>query len=205
MALAIGKSNDAHTAAAKILERLNNLAFEPIALAQIAGFLKIALEQGIVRAESRTYLDNLLKILKENFEKNLKNQTPLNLAVWAELVNTFVDVEQEFSDKVAEWLKEQQLSNGAFPESTISDFAYTRGTGKIFEVLALQPEKNKEAVTNALQWLLSMQYDEENTFFIPEEIRPKILGSFRHDYFNPEAWIDATGHALLGGAQFMGK
>ena len=143
----------------------------------------------------------------------------MNLVVWAELVNVFLGVDEEFSDSVAVWLKKHQLPNGAFPESTHSassgqaesDFVYTptpnlvwgytRGTGKIFEVLALAPEKNKAAIANVLQWLFSMQYDGENTFFIADTIRPMIVGGFRHDYLNQELWIDSAAHVILGGTR----
>ena len=127
----------------------------------------------------------------------------MNLAQWAELVNTFWGVDQPFAEKVLDWLKAQQLPSGAFPESTASDFVYTRGTGKISEVLALDPERNRTAIEAVLPWLIAMQYDEENTFFIPPEARPKILGAFRHDYLNPEAWVDSAGHVLLGGARLL--
>ncbi|MFY9461955.1 MAG: AMMECR1 domain-containing protein, partial [Candidatus Sungiibacteriota bacterium] len=195
LALASGRLPEAALAASKILDRLNSLNFEAIAFSQIASFFKK------MSGADRRFLapfENLAKILKENFDKNLKSRQPMSLAVWAELVNTFRDVEPEFSQKVAEWLMGNQLQNGAFSESTASDFVYTRGTSKIFEVLALEQEKNKEAIEKALDWLFSMQYDEENAFFVPEEIRPKILGAFRHDYFNHETWIDSAGHLLLG-------
>lgn len=200
LAFCLGKSNDATATANRILGRLNTLNFESITFAQIASFFKI-LPQKDRRIKST--LENLSTALKENFERGLKKGTAMNLAVWVELVNTFQGIDNEFSEKIADWLKNQQLPSGAFPESTHSDFVYTRGTGKIFEVLALSSQANKEVIAKTLHWLLSMQYDEENMFFISKVIRPKILGAFRHDYFNQEAWIDAAGHILLGGARLL--
>lgn len=209
LCLAFGKPNDAVVAAGKIFERLNNLSFEPILFSQIASFLKVLPGD---REKYSKALETICGMLKSSFEKNMQDNASMspvrgaasngvNLALWAELVNVFSGLDEEFSNRVADWLKQQQLPNGAFPDSTISDFVYVRGTGKILEVLALEPKKNKEAIETSLEWLLSTQYNDENTFFVLEEIRPRIIGGFRHDYFNQEAWIDATGHILLGAAR----
>ncbi len=200
LALVLKKPKDATDVAIIILNNLNQLNFEPILFAQVASFLKVlpkSYENFLITFEK------LALILKENFEKNLRDGHEINLAVWAELVNTFTDTDKEFSDRVVDWMKKQQLPSGAFPESTTSNFAYTRGTGKILEVLALEPHKNKESIKNVLAWLLEMQYDEENMFFIPKEIQLRIVGGFRHDHFNQEAWIDAAGHVLLGAARLV--
>lgn len=210
LALSLNKSREAAMAAEKILARLPGLSFEPIAFSQIASFFKNLPGKD---KHATSALENLLAILKGNFERNTKKGRLMNLASWAELVNTFIGVDNEFAGQVAEWLKNKQLPSGAFPESTESNFAsapapnlawgYTRGTGKIFEVLMMTSEENMGAITRALAWLLNMQYDEENTFFIPSANRSRVLGGFRHDYFNHEAWIDAAGHVLLGGARMM--
>ena len=200
LALTLSKPDEAMDVANKICSRLGTLNFEPITHAQIASFLKV------ISKSSENFSVTFQKlglIIKENFEKQLQEKKSMNLAVWAELVNTFSEIDQEFSDKVADWLKNQQLPSGAFPESTVSDFVYIRGTGKIFEVLALGSDKNKETTTRALAWLFSMQYNEENTFFVPAALRTRVLGGFRHDGFNHEAWIDAAGHVLLGGVRFL--
>lgn len=212
LSLSLNKSREAATAAEKILARLPGLSFEPITFSQIASFLKNLPGKN---QHATLALENLSATLKENFERNTKRGLLMNLAVWAELVNTFIGVDNEFANQVAEWLKNKQLPTGAFPESTGSNSAasitpnlawgYTRGTGKIFEVLAFEPEKNKAALDNVLKWLFSMQYDEENSYFIPSEIRPRIIGAFRHDYFNPDCWIDAAGHAILGVSRLFKK
>lgn len=202
LSTSLKKQKEAGLAASKILQRANT-KIDTISRAQIVSFLKNWLKNVTTASEAQNYLERLLKNLKDSFEKNLKNNAAMNLAVWAELVNTFSVIDQEFSEKVADWLKAKQLADGAFPESTESNFVYTRGTGKIFEVLALDHAKNKKSLEKALTWLTSMQYDEENTFFIKPEIKQKILGGFRHDYFNHEAWIDAAGHLLLRSSSFV--
>ena len=217
LSVALGKIKDACSAGDKLLERSGAFSFDPITIAQIASFFKILSTSD---ARFSTPFKNLASILKENFERQTKEKNPMNLAVWAELVNVFSDVDQEFSENVAAWLKKHQMPNGAFPESihstshsilrvsdpmgsgqAESNFVYTRGTGKIFEVLALAPEKNKEAITNVLRWLFSMQYDGENTFFTADTVRPMIIGGFRHDYLNQELWIDSAAHVILGGTR----
>ena len=200
LSVVLGKTKEARSVGEKLLERSDAFLFDSITIAQIASFFKI-LSKNDTRFS--TPFKNFAAALKTNFEANLKKDSVMNLAVWAELVNVFSGVDQEFSENVALWLKKHQLPNGAFTESTNSNFVYTRGTGKIFEVLALDPKKNKAAFERALTWLFSMQYNEENMFFVPEEICPKILGGIRHDYFNQEAWIDSAGHYLFGGMRFI--
>lgn len=199
-ALSLGKSRIAVSVAEKIIELLPTLPFEAITFSQIASFFNEAVKHD---SRFRPALGNILAVLKGRFKEAVELGQPMNLAAWAELVNTFRDIDVDFSEKTSGWLKKQQLTSGAFPESTTSRFSYSRGTGKIFEVLALASEKNKEALARVLPWLLAMQYDEENTFFVPEKVRPRIIGAFRHDYFNHEAWIDAAGHILLGGARVI--
>ncbi len=200
LSLALGKSKDATLAAEKILVSFDNISFEPILFAQIASFLKVLPDN--VREYSQT-LENICGILKNTFEKNKRENVSMSLAAWAELMNVFSYTDNEFFIRVGEWLKSQQLPSGAFPESTFSDFVYARGSGKIFEVLTLEPERNKEAIEKVLTWLFSMQYNNENTFFISSENLPKISGGLRHDYFNQEAWIDAVSHLLLGGKRLL--
>ena len=211
LSIALEKTKEARSAGEKLLGRSGVFSFDPITIAQIASFFKVLFKDD---TRFSTPFKNLASILKENFEKQIKEKgsmnpvrgsasNGMNLAVWAELVNVFSGVDQEFSENVALWLKKHQLPNGAFPESTSSDFVYVRGTSKIFEVLALAPEKNKAAIANVLQWLFSMQYDEENTFFITETVRPMIIGGFRHDYLNQELWIDSAAHVILGGTRLI--
>lgn len=181
---------------------ISNIIFEPILFAQLAGFLKKISPRE--PSAGKLFL-KLSADLKKEFENRLNGKKSMNIASWAELINTFLETDRSFSQKIRDWLISFQLPNGSFPESETSRFSYTRGTGKIFEVLALDPEKNKEALDHALTWILSMQYDEENTFFITPAVRPQILGALRHDYFNPEAWIDAVGHMLLGSTRLLSK
>ncbi len=197
----------------KIISNSNKLNFEPVTFQQIAGFLL-----NLAVFENRFLKEGLrfAQISKENFDNNLKNKKSLNLAVWAELANIFLKIYKftndvrhlEYSKKVADWLLSYQLESGPgkmfgpFPTTSDSQFVYARGTGKIFEVLSLFSEF-KEKIERTIAWLLNMQYTEESTFFIPDEVKSKIIGGFRHDYFNQEAWIDSAGHFILGGARFL--
>jgi len=197
----------------KIISNNHKLNFEPVTFQQIAGFLL-----NLAVFENRFLKEGLkfAQVSKENFDSDLKNKKSLNLAVWAESVNIFLKIYKftndvrylEYSKKVADWLLSHQLESGPgkifgpFPATSGSQFVYTRGTGKIFEVLSQFPEF-KEKMERTIAWLLSMQYTEGNAFFISEEIKRKIIGGFRHDYFNQEVWIDSAGHFILGGARFL--
>src|SRR5690606_17709518 len=92
---------------------------------------------------------------------------------------------------------------GYFKQSMANDFGYTRGTSKIFEVLAVDTKKYASALRYAQSWLSSMQYNELNSFFIRPDFRKYVSGGFRHDYNNPDIWIDSSGHYILGASRIL--
>lgn len=116
---------------------------------------------------------------------------------------TLADEWQEKCIEMEHWYAAQQLTDGSFPIAPGKLFSYTRGTGKILEVLACRPKENSRVLERGLRWIETMQYTIENSFFIPIENREFFLGGFRHDAFNPEAWIDASAHMLLCIARLM--
>ncbi len=197
----------------KILNVIGDAEFDAITFQQIAGYFA-----ELAHYENK-FLESSVVFSRQAagfFEDCLKNKRGIDLAVHAELVNLFEklfwltqdNAYRVFSMKVSRWLLRYQLLHGPggiwgpFAESPESDFVYTRGTGKIFEVLASLVEYRENA-QKALAWLLAMQYTEENTFFVPQEFCSKIIGGFRHDYFNQEAWIDAAGHFIAGGIKYL--
>lgn len=195
LALSLRHTGDAQKAAFKLIENNAQPEFDPIVFAQVAGFLRQ------VRVAGADDLASLLEAeLKRRFRDFRRGHAPMGLAMWAELAPLFGESDPVFSEEVYEWILAQQLESGAFPDSTSSDFTYSRGTGKIVEVLASKKGKYKAEIAAALAWLFSMQYDRETMFFVPPEIRPTLHGSFRHDYMNQDAWIDAAGHILIGAA-----
>ncbi|MDP2837980.1 MAG: hypothetical protein Q8O53_01755, partial [Candidatus Moranbacteria bacterium] len=114
--------------------------------------------------------------------------------------------ERQWKDKALRmvvWYQSKQQKNGAFPYSPGSTFVYTRGTGKIFETLACFPEENKAMLEKVFAWLRTMQYTKENTFFMNQDEQTLLVGGFRHDAFNREAWIDASAHVILGATRLL--
>ena len=196
LALALGETMSALDAAECIKKRLSDIPREPITLLQIGNFFKQL-------KEFHRYAEIPINIAKKFFETEQARGGAQNLALWAEAVNASRGVDDAFSLRVEKWLVSRQLSDGSFPASTKGGLPYARGTGKIFEVLALNPEKNSAVIKKTLTWLVSMQYDRESAFFIRPEIYSNINGAFRHDDLNQEAWIDAAGHVLLGVARLI--
>lgn len=207
LAISLGEHKGA-LAAATAISSSTGLAFEPILFSQIASFFA-----EYAKSDSRylTHAQHYAGIANERFKKEKREKAAMPLALWAELANSFMQLaeitnqeqQQMTAEGIFDWLEGQQLANGAFPESTVSDFAYTRGTSKILEVLARHPQ-NKNAVLNkALLWLLSMQFNDDSSFFVGERLRPRLMGAFRHDYLNQEAWIDSAAHFILGGAALL--
>ena len=165
----------------------------PLPLAQALSLLT----QSPHRADAARRADSIPGELQRLFDhaRARQSETPMSLAEWAEVAA--LPVPSGLAQDVWSWLCAQQLPSGAFPDTTASDFVYSRGTGKIFEVLALGPDDGG-AVERAGRWLLAMQYRADSMFFIPTEHRALVLGGLRHDPFNADAWIDAAAHLLLG-------
>ena len=140
--------------------------------------------------------DTTSAALYDDFRRARDGKAPVSLAEWAELAASFAPDAPEARD-IADWLRSHQLADGSFPESTTSRFAYTRGTGKIFEVLA-HTSPGDDALARSLGWLRTMQYRDDSVFFVPEEHRARVLGGLRHDVYDTSAWVDAAGHLLIG-------
>jgi len=197
LARAAGDEDIVPTAEKKLLQT-SYASADTITLAQAASFLAPSSDAAQRRAE-------LHRELRSRFETGAGNREVMDLAVFAELVNVFHTSDPAFSKRVTEWLIKHQYSDGSFPQSARSSFSYARGTGKIFEVLALEPEANEAALLSAARWLSTMQYDDQNLFFVVQSRRDLLRGAFRHDYQNTDAWIDAAGHVLLGLSRIMSR
>lgn len=201
LALSLGERQGAERAAEELLGRLDTSSFEPILYSQAATFF--------IRSKNRAAASRLLGALQSEFLG--RQNSPRSLATWAEAAHAAflysrTGREDSFGTlykEVKQRLLAHQLENGAFPDFPGSRFAYTRGTGKIFEVLALEPEANRAALLHSLRWLFSMHYSEDAAFFVPERFLREVIGGFRHDELNHEAWIDAAGHVLLGTARIL--
>ena len=194
----LGYKDSVDVAAQIILEKVKTLPFHVLNYANIISFLSTLDHKPNINFNKE---ENLLK---QYFKNVVKNESEIvDLASVAELVHTFHHIDPNLSRDISQWLKTKQLSNGAFPASTMSNFVYTRGTSKIFEVLALDYGQNQSAVGTSFYWLQAMQYNTQNTFFIKPDVRQTVIGGFRHDYFNQEAWIDSAGHFLMGGSRLL--
>lgn len=203
-----GKKEEANEAAGDIYRHVDKLDYEPIAYLQMASlFLSFGKEAEKFWHKGEAMLSFTLR----DYENKLKKSEKFSLAFFPEALNGLLRLsaatqKDEWRDKacrMAQWLTKQQLSDGSFASVPGGSFAYTRGTGKIFEVLSLLPEENKEAICRAFGWLRMMQYGEENTYFVPEERKLRVSGGFRHDALNQEVWSDASSHVLIGGARLL--
>jgi hypothetical protein len=195
-ALCLGEEEAVVRASVAIALRLEpGVPREPLVLAHVASFFAALPDSW--RGETSERCASLRRELSHRFTQAKSESSPMSLAEWAEMAAAF-PVGSGPSREVTEWLTTKQLDSGAFPESTARDFAYTRGSGKILEVLALEPQECKTAIERCLNWLYPMQYRPDSMFFVPEEHRSLVVGGFRHDAFDTAAWIDAAAHFLLG-------
>jgi len=196
--------------AEKVLKAIPALPFDPLLHAHMLGFLNLISDNSLYSGDIESMRGSVTQTLKEYIARGMKEEQGLvehtpDLASFAEAVNVFFVKDPAFSKEVADWLAEKQLPNGAFPQSPKNNFTYTRGTSKVFEVLALYKTEYEKEINNALRWLFEMQYTKESSFFIDPAFHPKVLGGIRHDDLNQEAWIDSAGHTLLGAARLLSK
>lgn len=192
--------------AAKIIkEKL--VGIDESALQTISAINTLSFRVRLVKNGEGTYetlLDSFHNLVSRfNKEKNnlsTEIATYPELAVVAsELYKYYKDIRyKEIADEIFLWLKKHQRKDGAFAASVRGGQPYTRGTTKIFEVLALESEVNKESIHLALDWIWSMQYDANNTFYIRKNSIPYVTGSFRSSVGNTDAWIDSAAHFIIG-------
>jgi AMMECR1 domain-containing protein len=155
----------------------------------------------------RTYAETLYRTVVDRFLAALPHDNSLSLAAHAELVI----LAPLFNDaittrRIEQWYRELQHADGSFPNTPQSPFAYTRGTGKIFEVMADNPERYEEQLRKSASWMIDMQYDTDTTYFVPDpQKRRTLIGGFRHDALNQQAWIDAAAHFLIGAARLRSR
>lgn len=191
-----------------VKEQYTRVTYRPIMYAVLASlFAKLTLEgKGDYQAESLS----LTEAVFADFKKN-KSVPGTQLALYPELIYTFQLLHSltgqslylEQSEEVATWLIRQQLPNGSFPIWPDSSFAYTRGTGKIFEALALYPSRYGTPIEKSFEWLVRLKYTEDSLYFAEPSFRKRVVGGFRHDHANTEAWIDSAAHFLLGAARIL--
>jgi len=178
---------------------LNAEDVQPIMFLQAARFLAdMGDSQSLSRA--RAIFEKTLK----SFRARKDSGMPISLAEYADLLvvsRQLGDVYSTAQEEISVWYESHQSEDGSFPLPT--RVAYTRGTGKIFESLAYDPVRHARAIRRALPWLARMQYTPDSAFFIPHGRQPLCLGGFRHDALNTQAWPDAAGHVLLGGARLI--
>jgi hypothetical protein len=205
----------------KILERIGALEFEPIIFAQAGSFF-VRLSK-----KNREFFEPALKtavLVRDKFEEEIKKNKSMNAVFWAELVNLYVGIFEISGDnsylttaqKMGQWLFGYQQADGAFRSFKESEIVYVRGTGKIIEALAgifvidknkienvFDMEYYKKSLDQAIGWLIKMQYTSQNAYFIPQKNLDLALGGFRHDYFNPDLWVDSAGHLLLAVSRLL--
>jgi AMMECR1 domain-containing protein len=136
-------------------------------------------------------------VLRARFARAKESETfmPVN---WAETVALFWDEDRAFAHTVAD-----RIAACIFPDEkrARSLFAYTRGAGKILEVLALDKKRYHGEIERLEKWLQTMQYTEASSYFIPSDVRPRMLGALRHDWGNTDAWSDSVAHCLVAAAR----
>lgn len=146
-----------------------------------------------------------------DFLKRIQKKEHINLVSFAELAHAYVALwrasgnhaYRERARRVALLLKEPMMPNGAIPVARDIPHVLTRGCGKIFEVLASDPKEHTDALVAIFSWLKKLQFEETHGYCFPPERTARLIGGFRHDYANPEAWIDGAGHVLLGIARLL--
>lgn len=199
LATALEIYNEARQIGSTVIHQFSSQSFEPILFSQVSGLLK-QLPDIAGSVELSAQIENLLI---QKYEDAIKKKEKVYPAAWAELMSLLIPSDKSLADAIGKWLASHQKANGSFCAYSGSVYAYTRGTGKIVEVLSLEYDKYKFSVDEGMNWLMGMQYDSENTFFLSRASASKMLGGFRHDDLNTDAWIDAAGHFILASCRIL--
>ncbi len=139
------------------------------------------------------------KLYEHNREKDgLKRRNP---AMLAEIVPALKRFYPEVSQNILSTLRERQHEDGSFPGDTENSLPYTRGTAKVFEVLAQEEDLWEAHARPALAWILSLQIRDTTAHWIVPELRRKSLGGIREDAFSQLLWIDGAAHVIMGCAR----
>ncbi len=220
-ALSLGYWQESSEAGSKILRKGAGAKFEPVSFCQAGSFLA-----NLAKKEARFFEPawRLANLLESEFKNNLKGKKPMSLPAWAGLADLFLrifEITDDYSSltkakEIVDWLLSNQLECGAFKSTNDSNFTHVRATGKVIEILAhvftLGNKKidaafdftyHKNCLKKAFAWLGEMQYSSQNSYFVPRENLDLVMGGLRHDYFNPELWIDSAGHLILGASRFL--
>lgn len=125
-----------------------------------------------------------------------------NPVIWAEAAALFFS-----SDKVLARAVMDKIASSHLPKEgdEFCPLAYTRGAGKILEVLVLDKKRYAPEIEHLITWLHSMQYTKENSYCIPIQKRELAEGAFRHDFSNSDMWIDSAAHVLMAYARLIEK
>lgn len=157
-----------------------------------------------------TYAAQALEIVEAQYSawqrEVAQNTIEVSYAGYAELIPLLYRLSvtnKELSTKyqtIISWYKTAQQRDGSFPNTEKSSYAYTRGTGKICEAMSVD-EKNQDSCHKSLQWILGLQYTNQNLFYIPSPHNKSFKGSIMHDFFDHSAWTDSVSHLLIGAAR----
>jgi hypothetical protein len=221
-ALSLSKNKEASRCGEIIMRNILFFSFEPISYFYATGFL---LRFSKIDIRSRAFAFELVNIITQKFQAEILKNKKIDLAIWAGVATVFsraYEISREISflkkaKQVADWLISFQTPDGSFSRfADGSGLSYVRGTGKIAEILAeifslqgkevdalLDRPYYEQSLKKAFAWINSMQYSAGNSFFIPENNIENSIGGFRHDYFNPELWIDSAGHFILAAGRLF--
>ncbi len=203
---ALGQAEEAEHLASRVVSRIDTVPYMPIAHLQAASLLS-SFGPGAFSDAARKIFDRCF----DDYARRMRIGGDIELALFPEAIVVAEKLHRISGDamyrrkatELSEWLKGCQLPDGSFPAHTSGGLAYTRGTGKIFEVLATDSKKHERALLAVFRWIRDIQYTEENAFFVSKRYQSRLLGGFRHDALNQDVWIDASAHVLLGGARVL--
>jgi Squalene-hopene cyclase C-terminal domain len=186
-----------------IVDLFAKLPYEPILFTQYG--IHILSSQLSRTEEVKLAVQAVEKVLAD-FTHRQETNSWLELALYADLPNALKNASIRTGNKILSkageaayhWFLRQQKADGSFVGMVGLQFAYTRGTGKVLEALAVYGLPDSDPVfQKTLQWLNSLQYTQENSYFVPKDLQGKILGSFRHDEQNATVWLDSSAHYLV--------
>ncbi len=191
-------SNEVQRAAEVVAREAPLQSYEPIFYLQCSVFL-----HGVADNAFHSAAENLYRTAANRFFTDGPESEWLSLAAYAEIIALAPIFDDAKSVKCVEnWYKSFQNYDGSFYSRPVCTTALARSTGKVFEVMADNPTRYEKELLGSAAWMMEMQYTKQNLYFMPDvKKREMLIGGFRHDAGNQQAWIDAAAHYLIGVAR----
>ncbi|HWO07133.1 MAG TPA: AMMECR1 domain-containing protein [Candidatus Paceibacterota bacterium] len=193
LARALDEQETCSTLVHRLDQALSKRRHSVLAAAHIAAALQESHEEA-VRNRGRAMQEELVRRFQSE-------RASFNAVEWAEAAALIWQTDQGSAHTIMDAIAASDMPSEK--RRFESPYAYTRGAAKLLEVFSLDPRRYHAHIETLSRWLRTMQYTKSSAYFVSKDVVPRLLGGFRHDWSNTDAWIDTAGHCLIAAARLF--